>query len=109
MDTELQHPQAHPLDAIEQRAMMAITQHLEPHDCQWGEYAQAARDVVNAIRPDIAIQTVRQWADRLEASLADRSLDFEEVRPSDLREMADEMQAALDEDRALAASEADRG
>lgn len=95
------------LDAIEQRAMQVLSQHLEPHDCQWNLYPEAARAVVEAIRPDIQIQTIRWWAHLLEDSLAARSLDFEEVTPQLLRDQADDLQAQLDELRAAAAADRD--
>jgi hypothetical protein len=97
------------LDAIDQRAMMALVNHLEPHDCQWDEYARAAQDVVDSIREDIEIRALRKWADALEHDLAQRSQEFEEVRPQDLRRRADELQAELDEARAAADSGRDRG
>lgn len=96
MTTETQRS----LNEIEQRAMQAISQHLEPHDCQWNLYAEAARDVVDAIREDIEIRAIRKWADALEADLAQRSLDYETLTPEMLRHDADLLQAELDARRA---------
>lgn len=95
MDTEAKRA----LDAIDQRAMQVISQHLEPHDCQWDLYAEAARDVVDAIREDIEIRAIRKWADALEKDLDQRSEEFEELRPQDLRDQADRLQEDLDERR----------
>jgi hypothetical protein len=89
-------PHSRALDAIEQRAMMVISQHLEPHDCQWDEYANAARDVVDAIREDIEIRAIRKWADQLEEDLAQRSEEAETITPADLRRQADFLQRDLD-------------
>lgn len=38
-----------PLTAVEQAAMKALVDHLEPCDCRWDTYADAARSVVRAV------------------------------------------------------------
>lgn len=96
MTTETQRP----LNAIEQRAMQVISQHLEPHDCQWNLYAEAARDVVREVRADIEIQAIRHWADSFEEFLAETSEEGQWMTPEDLRNRAAELQAELDARRA---------
>lgn len=38
-----------PLTTVEQAAMQALVDHLEPCDCRWDTYADAARAVARAV------------------------------------------------------------
>lgn len=81
------------LTAIDQLALAAIVDHLEPHDCQWNLYGEAAQSVVDAVEVPIQIQAMRQWAADLESYLDDRGETYFKLRPQDLRRRADELEA----------------
>lgn len=94
METPQKAPKApKPLTAIDQLALAAIVDHLEPHDCQWNLYGEAAQSVVDAVEAPIQIQAIRSWATELESYLDDRGETYFKLRPQDLYRRADELEA----------------
>ena len=83
------------LTPIDQLALKAIVDHLEPHDCQWNLYGEAAQSVVDAVEVPIQVQAMRQWAADLESWLDDRGETSARFTPQDLRRRADELEAEL--------------
>lgn len=68
------------LTAIDQLALKAIVDHLEPHDCQWNLYGEAAQSVVDAVDVPIQLQAMRAWADELERLYGDREVTISPTR-----------------------------
>jgi hypothetical protein len=81
------------LTPIDQLALAAIVDHLEPHDCQWNLYGEAAQSVVDAVEVPIQIQAIRAWADSLQERLNKTGATVAEMTPQGLRARADELEA----------------
>jgi hypothetical protein len=81
------------LTPIDQLALAAIVDHLEPHDCQWNLYGEAAQSVVDAVEVPIQVAAIRTWATDLESYLDDRGETYFKLRPADLLRRADELEA----------------
>lgn len=81
------------LTPIDQLALRVIVDHLEPHDCQWNLYGEAAQSVVDAVKTPIEIQAMQQWAADLESYLDDRGETYFKLRPADLRARIAQLEA----------------
>lgn len=81
------------LTPIDQLALKAIVDHLEPHDCQWNLYGEAAQSVVDAVEVPIQLQALAQWAADLESYLDDRGETYFKLTPQALRDRIAQLEA----------------